>query len=160
MPMKKPSCAEYILAAIRATRPERKGLKPGTSSGRSLRSIFSITSEFYSEEEFRQGLKALLDSGRVLLVAEGRNVADGTHPSWTPPRLVKVSTIPSRAPLGEGWWYLDAEGESIGSGATINHTRLNRLCLYLVEDGLPARIAGFITDGLTKAEQIMASLQE
>ncbi len=159
MPEKKPDCAEYIVAAIRATRPERKGLKPGTSSGRALRFIFSLASQFYNEEEFRQSLATLLDQGRVLLIAA---VEKNDKEEGSSIRLQKISVIPPCAPLLKTWWFLDTEGNPVESRrGKVVFTRFFRPCLYIVADGLPERISDFVTsDGMTKAEQIMASLQE
>ena len=95
---KKPSCAEYIVAAIRTTRAERKGLKPGTASGRALRFVNALVCNFYTDEEFRQGLQALIDNGKVLLVAEVYEAREGflSH-------LRKISRIPPNVHLNKGW---------------------------------------------------------
>ena len=157
MPKEKPSCAEYIVAAIRATRAERKGLKPGTASGRALRFIFTLANRFYSEGEFRRSLATLMDEGTVLLIAAVKENDMGEESSLRPR---KISVVPPHAPLHKTWWFLDAEGEPVDSRRGKVFTRFFRPCLYIVEDGLPARIKEFISDGMTVAEQIMASLQE
>jgi len=156
MPKEKPSCAEFIVAAIRATRAERKGLKPGTASGRALRFVDALACNFYNEEEFRQGLQELLDNGKALLVAEVSEFGTGKDSF---PHLRKISRIPPNVCMDEGWWYLDAHEEPVDTCKVKEYTCFSRLCLYVVEDGLPARIKEFISGGLTVAEQIMASLQ-
>ena len=56
--------------------------------------------------------------------------------------------------------YLDAHEEPVDTRKVKEYTCFSRLCLYIVEDGLPARIAEFMAGGISKAEQIMATLQE
>lgn len=155
---KNPSCAEYIVAAIRGRHLGRKYLNSVASSGGTLRSIFALATRFHSEEEFRRSLAALLDEGVVLMVASVKDTVLGEESSI---RLQKIHTVPPCAPLLNTWWFLNAEGEQINTRTAKIFTKFFRPCLYVVEDGLPARIAEFVTStGMTKAEEIMASLQE
>ncbi|MHB8710483.1 MAG: hypothetical protein ACYC6X_02970 [Minisyncoccota bacterium] len=158
---KKPSCAEFIVAAIRATRPIRK-LKPGTHSGKALRMIFSLAKQVYSEKEFRRALKTLIDNGTVLLVAEVKEIKKNPYKydrhDFGQPQ--KVLQIPDDVPLNKGWWFLNARGKSVDERE--KHSKyLHALILYVVSDGLPGKVADFITgNGLTKTEQIIASMQK
>ena len=158
---KKPSCSKFIVAAIRATRPIRK-LKPGTRSGKALRMIFSLAKQVYSEKEFRRALKTLIDNGTVLLVAQVKEIKKNPekHDRYNFGRPQKVLQIPASVPLNESWWYLNTKGKSVDERK--KHSRyLHALILYVVSDGLPGEAANFITGkGLSKAEQIIASIQK
>jgi len=152
---KKSSCSDFIVEAIRQTRPVRKGLKPGTSSGKAVRFIFALAQQFYGERTFRQSVNALIKSGVLLLVAESteRNLL-----GWY---LKKFPRIPSDVPLKESWWYFDANGKSCLGGPGIHAYCVHQICLYIIADGLPASVAKVISSNMaTRAGKIMASVQQ
>lgn len=157
---KKPSCSDFIVAAIRATRPGRKGLKQGTAVSKGLRFIFSLAKEFYSEWEFRRSLRVLIRDRVVLLIAEIREVK-GEHPAHVFFSLRKVLDVPLSAPLDDSGWCLNAKGKTVDSRKEKNYTFFWRPRLFVIADGLPASIAKVATDtGTTKGAQIMESLQK
>lgn len=159
---KKPSCSDYIIAAIRQTRSERKNLKAGASTGKQLHVIYSLAKEFYSERVFRQSLHALIESNTVLVVAKVVDVLKRVGvEEWRRSETQKLSRLPPNTPLGKACWYFDAKGRSIEFQAGGEYARrILCIALYVVADGLPDSVKRIISGfGRTKAEQIMASLQ-
>ncbi len=162
MPKKKPCCADYIVEAIRQTRPVRKGLKPDTFSGRALRFIFAFAKQFYSERVFRQSLNSLLETGIVVIVAQTVEIQrslgeNDKHNS----RLQKISRIPTNAPLEKSRWFFNKQGKFVDFEKREHCRYMKNLVLYVVADGLPGTVAKAVSgNGTTKAEQIMASLQQ
>lgn len=154
---KKPSCSDFIVAAIRATRSSHHA--PNARGGKALSMIFSLAKQFYSEQEFRRDLQGLMKNDAVLLVAQ---VEEARDTSSSPLRSQKISQIPPGAPLNRRFWTLDAKGKRVDEPHKAeSYTRYWHPILYVVADGLPTTIAKFVTgNGTTKAEQIMESLQK
>lgn len=151
---KKPSCSDFIVEAIRQTRPVRKGLKPGASSGKALHSIFELAQQFYSEIVFQRSVNALIKNGVLLLVA----LSTGTNGNWYPKKFPR---IPPGVPLRKSWWYLDANGKSFVGGPGKHASCMHQIVLYVIADGLPTSVAKVTSNNVTmKAEQIMASVQQ
>lgn len=159
---KKPSCSKFIVAAIRATRPARKGLKPGTSVSKGLRFIFSLARGSYSEEEFRGSLNSLLRRDEIILVAEVMGVGDpliSNESFHAPFRFRKIPQILPNTPLNCSGWYQN--GERIVDTHDEADEWFWRPRLFVAMDGLPAHIEKCIAGvGTTKAEQIMESLKK
>ena len=166
MPKKLPSCSDFIVAAIRATRPTPKNLKPGTSACRGLRLIYSLANQYYSEQQFRRSIDALISSGVILLIARvcERGKREGGEGSYGPTVTERIFSIPPRVPLNEHRWVLNGEGKPVGRAAEEQEKYLksfHSINLYVVADGLPQRIAKLVSSGnRTKADEIIASLQK
>jgi hypothetical protein len=153
----RPVCSDFIIAAIRKERSNRTNMKPGTASGVALHRIFSMAREVYSNQEFRESLQTLIKNDVVILMAQTCEVrSEDSYRFWVRQKIVH---IPPRAPLIEHCWRLDSEGEPVNDRAARSPKTFCGLILYVTVDGLPATIAGTITEnGMTKAEQIVASV--
>ena len=158
---KKPSCADFIVAAIRATRLKHKDLKAGTTSGKAVSMVWSLAKRFYSEQLFRQSLDFLFKNGVLILIA-----GVSTDTGYPGCRLEKIPKINKDWLLHDRWWYFDNDGkivdsESARKGGTSFVRTIRCPRLYIVADGLPKSVARIVHgSGMSKAEQIMASLQK
>ncbi len=144
------SCSDFIVRAIRKTRTKRR--KSRTSkiyvpAGKALRFIFLLARERYDGQEICQSFNALIKDRTILLVADIREVAEGSNGKWRPR---EVREIPPDAPLGERVWRLNIlEEESVG----LVKKHFRELRLYIRKDGLPREIRKTVL----RAERIVES---
>lgn len=158
---KKPSCADFIVEAIRQTRPALKNLKPGTCSGKALHLVYKLAKQFYSERVFRKSLHELSANGTILLAArvKERLLTNSGHYGCS--RQQKIVRIPSKAHLEENYWFFDAKGRPVEEKERVHVRVMREIILYVVADGLPSSIAKTVSGkGKTAAEEIMASLAQ
>lgn len=142
MKKSKPTCRDFIVAAIQEVRPKTFGLKKGTASGVSLNKIFSIATSIYSAKEFVQALDMLLQEDIVILTERiyTLNVGGKDH--------VRLMKAPPEDRCGECSWYEDDDGKRVSSWDEVQkkggrvHSDIR---LYVKADGLPKIVAGLVT---------------
>ncbi len=142
----KPDCSEFIIEAARSLRQKPNRIRPPTASaGVALRRLYDIARDVYSEEEFRQGVKTLLNDGAVVVVARQGELecVDGQeHSKQTgPSRDVKVSALPEQLPFGFGKWYLNESNLSVAAQVAGKYRSYHSILLYVVADGLPDKVS-------------------
>lgn len=160
---KKPNCSDFIIAAIRTVRRKPANLKPKTAAGIALHQIFGIAREVYSDKEFRDGLKALIQRGTIFMSAKIFTVKkdddDSYHHLYGGPR--RLLAIPQNVSLGDDRWYLDPQGTLVNPTETREYQLFRSILLYVVADGLPSCAAKLVGgDKQTLAQQIIASMQK
>ena len=160
MSQKKPSCSDFIIAAIRSARPKT----PGTISAINIARIFELTKEFYSEKLFRRSLSALINKKEILLLVDIGEYKEGACHRYD--HCVKIYSIPLNVPFNKRAWATDMDNNSIPTpenDSKIDHKTICRTKLYVLADGLPSSIRKSIPDhGVTstKAAEIMLSLKK
>lgn len=162
MPTAKPKCQDFIVEVARAIRMHPENMRPGTAAGVALYRIFRVAIEAYSEDNFRRGLKDLLNNGKIILVARTTFVerdASGKYISGSTSDT-KLSALPKDLPAGRyGLWTVSGDGKyaDVKGKKTMEYTQHRRPLLYVVEDGLPAKVQRFGAVGSsgTVAQQII-----
>jgi len=169
--MAKPKCSDFIVAAIRAIRasgPKMKGVKPGVA----IRRLWSVTSEAYSEKQFREALEELLKSN---IVAAAWKLASGTTYEGVGGRLessfrslgvYRIDSIPEKLPLDgtDPYWYRH-DGEFFKREEREKYEKyevMDSLRLYVVADGLPKKVPrknGRKTSHKKTAKEIIAAMK-
>ncbi len=161
----KPDCRDFILTAIKETRPKLARMPAGAKSGISLRRIWSLASNFYSEEEFRESLHRLHSTGVLLIIWNiGRGV-EGRD--WHIQHDEILDEIPPEMPLDRDYWHKEANSSSIIAYADILGTRawkydsINEVKLYIPADGLPLKVSRLLVGKQdARALAVMAKCME
>jgi hypothetical protein len=160
-----PDCRDFILTAIRETRPKLARMPAGAKSGVSVRRIWSLASNFYSEEEFREGLHRLHSTGVLLIIWNiGRGVEDR---NWHVQHDEIMDEIPPKMPLDRDRWDKEANSSSIIAYADVLDVpvwRRDSICevkLYIPDDGLPRKVSRLLAGETNKrALAVMAKCME
>lgn len=160
-----PGCKDFILTAVKETRANLSKLRAGLKSGVSVTRIWSLASNFYSEEEFRKGLNQLYSAGVLLIIWNiGRGV-EGRD--WHVQHDEIMEKIPPAMPLDSDRWCKEANGSSIIAYADILKTpvwkrdSINAVRLYIRDDNLPKKVSRLLVDEPNKrALEIMAKCKE
>jgi hypothetical protein len=153
----RPSCADFIVSAVRETRPPRKNIRPGRSTGKGINFIYALAHEVpYSDEEFRHSIKQTIEVGAILLVARVvvfKKTRRGLKRICR--RFQQLPEIPAGAPLDENSWSLNSDGQPVDPHKAKYYTHYWSPCLYVVADGLPGRIAKNCGRGKAIVEKIL-----
>lgn len=60
------SCEDSVVETIRTSRIMRRNQTPGTASGIEMHKVWKVVRKTYSEDEFRQALRTMLSTGRIV----------------------------------------------------------------------------------------------
>ncbi len=160
---RRPSCAAFIVATIRRQRPSRPSMRPGAHAGIALHRIAAYACEIYREWQVRRTLIKLLETRTLLLTAHGEPVVgdDKEISPFTFGRTIRLERIPPHADLVSTIWYL-RKGRAVDPERhpdVVFDEWLRDPLLYVIEDGLPAIVAGVCgPNGETPAERILAQM--
>ncbi len=145
--MDKPKCADFLVQAIRQIRQNPFNLKEGTKAGVAMHRLWAVTSEAYSEREFRRALARLLKSGALVAIwrlgrtsvkGQGEGQKEYCHAST----IQRVASIPENMPLDDLRWYRH-EDTYLSYEMRCDHgdyESIHKLLFYVVADGLPKRV--------------------
>ncbi|MES2203035.1 MAG: hypothetical protein V4474_01790 [Patescibacteria group bacterium] len=165
MAKRKPPCAEFIVAAIRSLRRSFKNMNEGVSAGLGLDKLFKVSSEAYSEKEFRDALNGLIKDKTIIVAVRVDEVEKDEQRSPPVPKL--LSEIPREAPLLEKYWWKRPKGKFFewdehNRGKIKTYTRFDTLLVYVRADGLPLHIRRLDSgEGKhTTARQIIDAMQK
>lgn len=140
----KPTCADFIVAAIREIRCRSANLKPGTCAGVAMYKVYGIASEVYTDEEFREGLKTLMESDSVIVIGRGYDEklnGEGKVSQKDCFRDRRIFVFVSNFPLG---LCLDGEGHPVDPELDWQQRILRRILLYVRVDGLPQKVQNLL----------------
>ncbi len=167
----KPACQDFLIEAIRALRRRPGNMRGYAAAGVPLEKLFAISSEAYTADEFRVGLKYLMDRKNVVLVAR---VADyeltdvdaskkddryGTRGH----RLTWLSSVPADLPAGQyERWKIGEDGMSVVRDDAVRFSEARWAMLYVAKDGLPKKVAVLLAGhgGGATAQSIIEAMQK
>ena len=134
--IKKPDCAEFIVAAIQEIRP-KKIVPPGVR----LEYIAELTLQVYSEEEFRESLQQLIDRKCVVATCLRipRTKSEGSWESGES-TYVAIRKFPKEVALLRPRWDWDSEENIADKNVAYMYYHCLRPKLYVAKDGLPKKV--------------------
>ncbi len=157
--VKKPRCAEVIIATIRKLRRTPPGAAAGTASGMAVSRIWPVIREFYSESEFREGVEESLQNGTLLATWQFFDRECGS--GFSRKRIGLVTSVPLDFPLKGNIWQRNYLGENLDLFRNRlmipNSNQFSDLRLYVLADGLPKNIAKLIEKSV---QQIIVDMQK
>src|SRR3989344_8778311 len=150
MKNRNPSCADFIVEAIREVRPKIPRMKQGVASGVSLQKIFNIATTVYSAEEFTKTVDALMRNSTVILSAETYTWSERdkeTGAKFSKHVVSRLVHAPSKELCGEDYWWVDENGKPLKPPIeAVSGRAHNSIRLHIKADGLPERIARLATN--------------
>ncbi|HEX3767977.1 MAG TPA: hypothetical protein VHT72_06340 [Puia sp.] len=145
----RPLCSKFIIAAIRELR-HHKNIRAGASGGASFRIVRNFVLKIYTEQEFKEELKKLIDSGKLVFAGNCTPfeiVGDKQRRQYT--RMALAPFVLVDAPSTDEEWFFNPDWELLKErpkAAVRKYQMMNYLKLYLVSDGLPTAIASLMVD--------------
>lgn len=133
------SCADFIVMAIRKIRYNPSNLKKGTKAGVSLPRLRNIVLDVYSPEIFCAELNTLLKEGTVAATwTSSRYLGNDYYGRNT---MMKVTFIPKPIIIASGYSAFRIIKGEVVNFTDDDHEKVREPQVYIVEDGLPARVA-------------------
>ena len=139
----KPSCSDFIIAAIKMIRPRSGKLKPNTAGGAKFCKIFRLARELYPTREIRSSIEDLIQKKRVVLATYLLTWKDGKCDSLDCGWML-LSSIPKGARLEDLSWTFDARGIAVKDGHYKTYKQYGQPTLYVKRDGLPMYVANLL----------------